>query len=184
MSQQLIYILLGLAFLVFIVITVRDWIVQRKARDQTDPRPREEEIKNTALPLRFQAYERLVVFLERIKPENLISRNSEPGLTAGDCRFLMVKSIQAEYDHNVSQQIYVSTESWEAVSNAKEQLINLINSIAEKLPRDAEGKMLDKQLLELSFHEQEFPVRTALKILNSEAKKLMGHQGSLLKTKA
>ncbi len=176
MSQQLIYILLGVAFLVFIVFTLRDWALQRKSKDQAPSAPVTEDGKNNlALPLKLQAYERLVVFLERMKPESLISRVNEPGLHVKDIRLLMVHSIQSEYDHNISQQIYVSTESWEAVCNAKEQLVNLINSIAEKIDPEAEGKILDRKLLELSLHEKEFPVRTALNILNDEAKKLMGH---------
>lgn len=177
MSQQLIYILLGVAFLVFIVFTLRDWVLQRRAKDQASSISAPEGGKdNLALPLKLQAYERLVVFLERIKPESLISRVNEPGLHVKDIRLLMVHSIQSEYDHNVSQQIYVSTESWEAVCNAKEQLVNLINSIAEKNDPEAEGKILDRKLLELSLHEKEFPVRTALNILNDEAKKLMGYR--------
>lgn len=174
MSQQLIYILLGLAFIVFIVYTLRDWAIQKKAKDQAPPSS-EGNGNNTdiALPLRLQAYERLVVFLERIKPESLISRINEPGLQVKDTRMLMVHSIQAEYEHNISQQIYVSTESWEAVCNAKEQLVNLINTLAVKIPPDADGKILGKQLLELSLQEKEFPVRMALNILNDEAKKLI-----------
>lgn len=183
MSQQLIYTLLGIAFLVFIIFTLRDWALQRKAKSQAPSVPATEDGKNDlALPLRLQAYERLVVFLERMKPESLISRVNEPGLQVKDTRLLMVRSIQAEYDHNISQQIYVSTESWEAVCNAKEQLVNLINSIAEKIDPEAEGKILDRKLLELSLHEKEFPVRTALNILNNEAKKLMGYRIQAPKT--
>lgn len=174
MSQQWIYILLGIAFLVFIIYTLRDWALQKKIRDQAPAVTGEKNNIDIALPLRLQAYERLVVFLERIKPESLISRINEPGLLVKDTRMLMVHSIQAEYEHNISQQIYVSTESWEAVCNAKEQLVNLINTLSGKINPDADGKILDKQLLELSLHEKEFPVRTALNILNDEAKKLMG----------
>lgn len=173
MSRQLIYILLGVAFIVFIIFTLRDWALQKKAKGQGPTVP-EGEKNNIALPLRLQAYERLVVFLERIKPESLIARINEPGLQVKDVRLLMVHSIQAEYEHNLSQQIYVSKASWEAVCNAKEQLVNLINSIAGKTDPNGDGRILDRQLLELSLHEKEFPIRTALSILNDEAKKLMG----------
>ncbi|MGH2642455.1 MAG: hypothetical protein ACRDE2_00775 [Chitinophagaceae bacterium] len=175
-SQQLIYILVGIALVIFVTYTLRDWFLQKRTGEQrTSPGKEDKENNDIALPLRLQAYERLVVFLERIKPESLIARINEPGLQVKDIRMLMVHSIQAEYEHNISQQIYVSTESWEAVCNAKEQLVNLINTIAEKISPDADGRVLDRQLLELSLHEKEFPVRTALNILNDEAKKLMGH---------
>jgi hypothetical protein len=173
-SQQLLYILVAVALIVFVIFTLRDWFLQKKAKDQAPPVEGEKNNNDIALPLRLQAYERLVVFLERIKPESLISRINEPGLQVKNTRMLMVHSIQAEYEHNISQQIYVSTESWEAVCNAKEQLVNLINTLSGKMDPGADGKILDKQLLELSLHEKEFPVRTALNILNDEAKKLMG----------
>jgi hypothetical protein len=176
MSQQLIYVVLGVVFVIFIIITLRDWSNQRKMREQ-QPVNKNNEKQDIGLPLCLQAYERLVVFLERIRPENLIGRVIEPGLGVKDVRMLMIHSIQTEFEHNVSQQIYVSTEAWEAVSNAKEQLVSLINSVAEKVAPEADGKVLGKQLLELSLKEKDFPARTALQILNDEAKKLIGYQG-------
>lgn len=179
MSQQYIYILLGAAFVVFMIVTIRDWALQRR-----NYRLKTEEEKNrsvggasaggdVALPLQLQAYERLVVFMERIKPEHLISRVNEPGLRVRDLRMLMIHSLQAEYEHNLSQQIYVSPDAWQAVSNAKEQVVSLINAVTEKLSPGLEGTALAKALLEVTFQERDFPVTTALGILNAEAKKLM-----------
>lgn len=177
MSHELIYILLGVALVIFMIFTIRDWSLQRRKYSDQTMAEASKEHQETALPLRLQAYERLVVFMERIRPENLIARVGEPGLKVKDIRMLMIHSIQSEYEHNVSQQIYVSLEAWEAVSNAKEQLVSLINSVAEKVSPEAEGRALSKQLLELSLHEKDFPARTALHVLNTEAKKLMGYHG-------
>lgn len=174
MSQhQMIYILLAVAVIAFAFITIRDWAMQKKLREQQPVVASDKQIREIALPLRLQAYERLVVFLERIHPERLVQRVIEPGIKSGDVRSLMIHSIHSEYDHNLSQQIYVSQQAWEAVSTAKEQLIALINSTAEKMDPGAEGKGLAKQLLHLSINESELPTTTALHILNAEAKKLM-----------
>jgi hypothetical protein len=177
MSLNLVYILLGVALVIFIVITIRDWANQRKREKEPAAVEGGGEARQAALPLCLQAYERPVVLMERIKPESLAGRVGEPGINAADLRRLMIHSIRAEYDHNISQQIYVSREAWQAVSNAKEQLVSLINSVSEKIPPEAEGRVLTKQLLELSLKEKDFPLRTALAVLNAEAKKLMGYKG-------
>lgn len=174
MSQHLIYILLGAAFVIFMIVTIRDWALQRRRYKEQTETEKGHEAKDTSLPLQLQAYERLVVFMERIKPENLTARVNEPGLRVRDLRMLMIHSLQAEYEHNVSQQIYVSSEAWDAVSGAKEQVVSLINSISEKLSPELESTILAKGLLELALQERDFPVNTALSILNAEAKKLMG----------
>lgn len=173
MSQQLIYILLGAAFVIFIIVTIRDWALQRSKFKDGTTREAGAPSKDVSLPLRLQAYERLVVFMERIKPENLTTRIGEPGLLARDLRMLMIHSVQSEFEHNLSQQIYVSTEAWEAVSSAKEQTVSLINSVSEQVPPETDGRTLAKHFLEFSLHEKEFPARTALSVLNTEAKKLM-----------
>lgn len=173
MSQQLIYILLGVVFLIFIVITIRDWMLQRRRYREPASSglvPAEQE---GTLSLRLHAYERLVVFMERARIENLFNRAYEPGLTAADVRRLMVHAIQSEYEYNLSQQIYVSAQAWEALTSAKEQVISQVNAVAGQLPADADGKALGKQLLEWSLQEEESPVRTALQILNAEARQLV-----------
>lgn len=172
MSQQLIYILLGVALVAFAVITIRDWAVQKKLKEQK-PTTNHNPVRNIALPLQLQAYERLAVFLERINPESLVRRVTSSEIEMADIRALLIHGIRSEYDHNVSQQIYVSREAWEAVSIAKEQLISLINSISDKLDGEKEGMLLARQLLELSLKEKDFPTRTALIVINTEAKKLM-----------
>ena len=66
-------------------------------------------------PIRLRAYERLILFLERISPENLIVRVSQPQMKAKELEKALTDAIRAEFDHNLSQQLYVSTEAWEAV---------------------------------------------------------------------
>jgi hypothetical protein len=125
------------------------------------------------LPLQLQAYERLVLLIERINPQNLISRIYQPEFSVVDMQISMVQTIKAEFDHNISQQIYVSPTAWETVKTLKEQTITLINQIASQLPQDAPAKELNKQILEVYLQNAESPSEVAAQILNAEAKKIM-----------
>lgn len=172
-QQKLIYILLGIAILTFIFWTIRDWLIQQRERHKTADSHHDNK-SSVVLPLQLQAYERLVVLTERISPEQLINRLNQPEFSARAMQQLLVQTIKAEYDHNVSQQVYVSKEAWDAVKNAKEQLISLINRLAAQLPEQATALELNKKLLELMLkNETAFPTQTAQEILSQEAKKLM-----------
>ncbi|MFL5788260.1 MAG: hypothetical protein ACJ748_09410, partial [Flavisolibacter sp.] len=72
-------------------------------------------------PLQLQAYERLVLLCERIALPNLISRVSQPGLSAREMQVFLIETIKQEYEYNASQQIYVSTIAWDAVRNLRDQ---------------------------------------------------------------
>src|SRR5574337_1189931 len=88
-------------------------------------------------PLRLQAYERLVLLTERIALPNLISRLSQPGLTAREMQFLLLEAIKQEYEYNASQQIYVTEPAWNSVRSLRDQNLLMVNSIAKSLPADA-----------------------------------------------
>jgi hypothetical protein len=125
-------------------------------------------------PLKLQAYERLVLLCERISLPNLISRMSQPGLTAREMQLLLIEAVKQEYDYNISQQVYVSEIAWDAVRNLRDQNMLLINQIANVLPRDAKASDLNKQLLEVVMSQDDKALHTiVLETLNFEAKRLM-----------
>lgn len=169
-TQTLVYILLALALITLVVPGIRDFFLSKKSPSLLPD-------KNTGagvLTLQLQAYERLVVLLERISPENLISRTNQPGLPAKEMQLALIQAIKGEYDHNVSQQIYVSRAAWDAVRNVKEQLVSLVNQVGNTLPETATALDLNRKLLELLLQkDNESPTRSALEVLNTEAKKLM-----------
>jgi hypothetical protein len=74
------------------------------------------------LPLRLQAYERLMMFCERINIDNLAYRLNTAEMTVSDLRSAMLIAIQQEYEHNVSQQVYISDKLWDIIQLAKEQM--------------------------------------------------------------
>src|SRR6185503_18503640 len=88
-----------------------------------------QEAQDTTLRLRLQAYERLVMFIERISPRQMIPRIYDPSMTVQDLQQALVITIRSEFEHNLSQQIYVSQNVWETVKNVKEQEINMVHQI-------------------------------------------------------
>lgn len=67
------------------------------------------------LPLKLQAYERLTLLVYRISPENIIPRVTLHGMTANDLKNALLFQIQQEFEHNITQQVYVSNGVWGAV---------------------------------------------------------------------
>ncbi len=127
-----------------------------------------------SLPLRLQAYERLVLLTDRIALPNLISRIGVQDLSAREMQHLLTQSIKQEFDHNVTQQIYVSNEAWEAVRNLKEQNLLIINQVASFLPETASGSQLSKSLLDLLIENPKASLHNLVSdALSYEAKGLL-----------
>lgn len=76
--------------------------------------------------LRFQAFERMTLFLERIKPASIIQK-FDKGLAPHEFVFLTEKSIQEEFEYNASLQIYFSKINWLNIISAKEKVIKLLH---------------------------------------------------------
>ncbi|MFM7645845.1 MAG: hypothetical protein ACKO41_03935 [Sphingomonadales bacterium] len=126
------------------------------------------------LPLRLQAYERLVLLTERISLPHLISRLNNPALSADEMKTVLIENIKQEFDYNSTQQLYVSATAWEAVRNLKEQNIHLINQVSVSLGWQATGPMLNKKILDILLTQPEKPLDDVVRsILNEEAKRLM-----------
>jgi hypothetical protein len=99
--------------------------------------------------LQLQAYERLTILAERISLKNLVSRVSPANMQAAVYHPLLVESIKQEYEYNLSQQLYVSAQAWQAVTNLKEQNIFILHQLANTLPDTATGLDLSRRIIEL-----------------------------------
>lgn len=133
-----------------------------------------EEHQNATTQLRLQAYERLAIFVERMHPRNLIPRIYTTGMTVSDLQTLCTMSIREEFEHNLSQQIYVSAEVWKTVVGVKEQELNMINLCARELDPNADAKMLNNKIVDyVSQQEDATPNEIALDVINHEAKLVM-----------
>ena len=124
--------------------------------------------------LQLQAYERLVILTERIALRNLVARLQPGDMTAIAYQSLLVESIKQEYEYNLSQQLYVSNQAWQAVSSLKEQNIFILHQLMNTLSPDASGLELGKRVLELLDADPKTSLHTVvLDALKFEAKKIM-----------
>lgn len=124
--------------------------------------------------LQLQAYERLAVFADRAGLKNLISRSDTFGQSAAILHGVLIEAIKSEYDYNVSQQVYVSKEIWEAVTKLKDQNIYIINQLAGALPPHATSLDLSKRILEYGLTQNTELNAIVLDAIQHEAKKLLG----------
>lgn len=122
----------------------------------------------TILPNRLQAYERMTLFLERISPQNLLIRLSASGMLAREFHQLLLSEIRNEYNHNVSQQVYMSQEVWDLIKNAKEDLIVSINDAASEMSMESSSLDLSKKIFEKAVNKPVDPIAHALTELKKE----------------
>ena len=152
-------------------VLLATWLVLRNIiKNDSDKRRHELLLQNnnTVTPIRLQAYERVVLFLERISLESLIIRVSSPEMTATQLHTALLNTIRSEFEHNLSQQIYMSTQAWEVVKSAKANMIKIINSEADNLQPKSTGMDLTKCLFDRVMELEKEPTRVAIDFIKSE----------------
>lgn len=125
-------------------------------------------VSKEVVSLRMQAYERLALFLERMKPIHLIPRVQQAHMKSMSLHAALLQTIRSEYDHNMSQQVYVSDEAWDLINQAKNQLLGVINDKVTTVSPHSDATELGKQILEGSSEEQEWMIDEALRFLKKE----------------
>ncbi len=120
------------------------------------------------IPARMQAYERVILFLERISPASLIMRVHKNGMSARNLQAELIKNIRTEYEHNISQQIYLSHGAWELVKTAKEETIKLINIASTKVPDSAGSLDLSQKIFEIGTQLTQLPTDIAIEKIKKE----------------
>lgn len=124
--------------------------------------------------IQLQAYERLIVLSNRIALNNLIARLNVSNATARDMQMLLLQTIREEFDYNLSQQIYVSSDAWNALKSLREQNMLVINQIAASLPDHATGGDLNKIILDFLMNDKKGRLADLVsEVLADEAKKIM-----------
>ena len=148
-----------------VYLVVRSFITKEIELKKLEIRTRSIE---TILPNRLQAYERMCLFLERISPPNMLLRLNSPGYSAREFHKLLLDEIRNEYNHNVSQQIYMSEEIWSMIKNAKEDLTILINDASSGMEPEASSLDLARRIFELTLEKKVEPIGHALSELKKE----------------
>jgi hypothetical protein len=124
-------------------------------------------------PLRFQAYERLSLFCERIALPNLILRMRQEGMTAAQLRLSLLLAIQQEYEHNITQQVYVSDQLWQIIKIARDDAVNTIDIVSEDIDSKADAKELATELFKFLQKRESTGLDKALVAIKKEASLLL-----------
>lgn len=174
-----IYLLVFLCAIVAVLATMAltGYIFYRITKRYFDNRQKEQmlqmridehrEAVKQVTPVRLQAYERMALYLERISPESLVLRCYQPGMDTHLLQGVMTKVIRDEWEHNLSQQVYISSKAWQLIREAKEQMIGVINSAAISIPADADPARLASTIF-ASVAEGQLPTAPALEFLKRE----------------
>jgi len=154
-----------------LLVLLTAWLMIRNLlKNDQDKRKQELILQNsrTVIPIKLQAYERIVLFLERISLESMLVRISSPSMTASQLHSALLTTVRSEFEHNLSQQIYMSPQAWEVVRNARSNMIKIINGEFEKMPETSTGMEFSKRLLESVMQLEKEPTRAAIDYIKGE----------------
>ena len=125
-------------------------------------------------PMKLQAYERLLMLCERISIPNLMMRLSTGNDSAEGLSKAMMIAIQQEYEHNLTQQIYVSENLWKIITMAKNQTLEVISTASNNLRADDPGALIANEAIEVLTAMKADPLETAKRSIRKEMQILFG----------
>ena len=164
--SDLIKILLPAGLVLFgIYLTIESLLKKQFEKTVVEIRSKNTEL---ILPVRLQAYERMALFLERISPHNLILRINQPNMTAGELQAVMLHEVREEYNHNLSQQIYLSEVVWGLIRSAFEEVISTINTCAQSVDQESPSIELARRIFEIQMNKDSDSIQKAMSELKSE----------------
>lgn len=157
-------------------VLLATWLVMRQFyRAEADKRLW--ELKRLAQkeisPVRLRAYERLALLLERTTPEHMLLELNLGEMTVLQVQQHLIRTIRLEYEHNMSQQVYVTAEVWAMIQNAKEQTVAFVNSMVQQLPPESTALDYAKVMITAYSSNGDTPNELALQALKKEAQTLL-----------
>ncbi len=167
-----ILILTGMGVLAYFML--KYWREQKAQSNSLRWQQLQIEKSKTTLPLRLQAYERLTLLCERITIPNLIKRLRTEGALANDLHLALLIGIQQEFEHNVTQQIYVSENLWNILKIARNNTAEIINIASEKLDPKADSNTLINEIFTLLSEQKGDSLAKAQAAIRQEAAGLIG----------
>jgi len=163
----------AVAVFVAVYLVIRSFLENEKDKRNHE---RIMHFQQSIIPLKLQAYERLIIFLERIHPSSHIIRVNKASFNCQQLHQELVKTIRSEFEHNLSQQIYVSKGAWELVKNAKEEILKLINLSFTKVNPEAPAQELAMLILNaVAQSPKKLPNEIAIEYIKKEISEMFGH---------
>lgn len=126
------------------------------------------DAKNITIPIRLQAFERFTMYLERINPQGMVMRLQKNTMNNSQFQMLLVSTVRNEFEHNVSQQMYISSASWDAIKTAKEETIKVINIAYGQIEPSGPSIELATKIIELTADDTMSPSDKALELLKND----------------
>ena len=170
-------ILLQIALIILpagsVLLTTIFFMRKEAAKDVQDMRAElKKQRQEYFLPSRVEAYQRAVLLMERIHPNSLVMRLHNPGLPAKALQADFLKAIREEYDHNVSQQLFISLQGWQMVKNSKEETIKIINIAGNQMLATSTGMDLSAKIFEIVAEVGQLPTEITVEYLKKELQEL------------
>jgi hypothetical protein len=159
----------SLILMITVIFLIRSWIKKSTNNDLFILKKKNREI---SLPLRLQAYERLTLLCERIDPNNFLPRIHKTGMTARDLQTAILQEVRSEFEHNISQQVYVSPSAWDSIKTLREEIVGIVNKSTHALSPQATGIDLSKLILTNILNQNSTPNQRALLKIKSEVREL------------
>lgn len=130
------------------------------------------ERKKDTLELKLNAYERLALYLERISFPDLIMRVNTGRMEANTLYTALLMTIQKEYEHNLSQQVYISENLWNIIRIAKQELSNIVTDAYSEDQHQSQDELIDRLLKKYGGWESN-PIEMAKSAVRQEASLLL-----------
>lgn len=160
------YILPSTIILVATYLILKSFLESEQKKKQIDIRV---SVSKLVTPLRIQAYERLILLLERIAPSSLIMRISPSSeMSLRNYQSILTQAIRDEYEHNLSQQLYVSENLWHLTLSAKEEIVKIINVAASSLNENSSSLDLATKIIEMSIGKEFTQLDKAISAIRDE----------------
>jgi len=127
------------------------------------------EKKKDSLPIKLQAYERMLLFCERMHPSKMVMRIQPVSQKSSDYVSLLILTIEQEFEHNLVQQLYISDEAWNGVVKAK----NIVENKLQQIAKTTDSSKEFQKLILKEFSNNSSPTEIAIAILKNDVKKLI-----------
>jgi hypothetical protein len=173
--MEILFDILKITIPAVVVMLTAVILISKMLRNDQERRRNEIALLNsrTIVPIRLQAYERIILFLERTSMESLLLRTNKAGMSAAQMHSAILSTIRSEFEHNLSQQVYITPQAWEVVKNARSNTIKIVNTVAQELPETATSVDLSRGLLENVMELDKEPTQAAIEFVKGELPRLL-----------
>jgi len=163
--SQALLILPSIAFMFIVILILKN---QTSIAKTSNSIVLKKERQQHFLPLRVDAYQRMILFMERISPNSLIMRTFQNEKPAKVFQTELLETIRQEYEHNVAQQLFISPKGWKLIRESKEEIVKIINLAASQVNENATSLDLSSKIFEITSQLKHIPTEVTNEILISE----------------